>query len=711
MAPRSVRTSLTAAVVAAVAVATAAPVVAAEERTVADLLPGAAGSVAPAGELPGGELPGGELSAGELAPGEPPAERDDASAAAGAAPQRSAGGATAMSATGMSATGTSATGTSATGMSATGTSATGTSATGTSAGTGWPLAARVAATPRPAGDLRVEGSGFGHSVGLSQHGARAQAAAGRDAATILTSYYPGTTVATRAHLGEVRVGLASGVASVPITLREGRATWRCVTGCDWSETHTTVGSTWSVRPRPGGGFVVRRPDGSEQQVPGTAGAVLAVDHDGQGRVQGPNPVATPATYRHGRLELSVAGSTLTAVQVVPDLDRYLRGLAEMPSSWPAAALEAQAIVGRTFALRALARPPRTDCRCHLRASPADQAYTGWNKEGEAGFGTRWVAAVEATSGRVVTHGDELAETYYSSSHGGRTEHVEDSWAFGTAAVPYLRSVDDPWSLDPAAGNPRAAWTATVPLSAVRSLLPVPLERITRVTVLERTEGGTPRTLQLTGEDAAGARRVVTWPDGGKPAGARLRTRVGGALLPSQQLASVGIGPFRDAHGHALEEGIAFADAAGITTGVTPTSFAPGRAVTRGQMASFLDRTFALPAGEPGRFTDVTGGVHAAAIEAIAAAGITQGCTATSFCPDAPVTRDQMASFLARALGLPERTPGSFADVPSGSVHARNIEAIAHAGITTGCTEGRYCPAAPVSRAQMATFLYRAAIAP
>ncbi len=102
-------------------------------------------------------------------------------------------------------------------------------------------------------------------------------------------------------------------------------------------------------------------------------------------------------------------------------------------------------------------------------------------------------------------------------------------------------------------------------------------------------------------------------------------------------------------------------------------------------------------------------MHAANVDAVAAAGISLGCdaTGTRFCPSEPVTRGQMASFLARALPLDPVPDGRFADVSG--VHAGNINAIAVAGITLGCDAAgtRYCPDNPVTRAQMATFLARA----
>ena len=113
------------------------------------------------------------------------------------------------------------------------------------------------------------------------------------------------------------------------------------------------------------------------------------------------------------------------------------------------------------------------------------------------------------------------------------------------------------------------------------------------------------------------------------------------------------------------------------------------------------------------FTDDEGSVHEPNINIIRSHGITIGCDSAQglYCPGDPVTRAQMATFLARALKLePPEDPdvGAFEDIV-GSVHEDNIRAIAARGITRGCNESGtlYCPGDPVTRAQMASFLVRA----
>ena len=119
----------------------------------------------------------------------------------------------------------------------------------------------------------------------------------------------------------------------------------------------------------------------------------------------------------------------------------------------------------------------------------------------------------------------------------------------------------------------------------------------------------------------------------------------------------------------------------------------------------------LVAVAQGPFSDVpAGSTHAASITWLVERGITSGCGGTRFCPSTAVTRAQMATFLSRGLGLAPLDDGRFVDVPVGSTHAGAVGALAQAGITSGCggSSDRFCPDAPVTRAQMASFL-RAAL--
>src|SRR5207249_3565900 len=121
---------------------------------------------------------------------------------------------------------------------------------------------------------------------------------------------------------------------------------------------------------------------------------------------------------------------------------YLLGLSEVPSSWPTAALEAQAVAARTYALEKVERlgQHRSFCDCGLYSSTADQVYGGWDKEAAAD-GARWAAAVARTRHQIVAYHGVPIQAYYSSSSGGHTESNDAVW--GGAPLPYLRGVCDP----------------------------------------------------------------------------------------------------------------------------------------------------------------------------------------------------------------------------------------------------------------------------
>jgi hypothetical protein len=154
---------------------------------------------------------------------------------------------------------------------------------------------------------------------------------------------------------------------------------------------------------------------------------------------------------------------------------------------------------------------------------------------------------------------------------------------------------------------------------------------------------------------------------------------------------------------------------GVTAGCGGSSYCPSAAATRAQMAVFLlkakfGRAYRPPAAS-GKFADVPPGSFAADwIEDLAASGITAGCGGPNFCPNAPVTRAQMAVFLLKAKHGGEYSPpaaaGVFADVLPSNPFAPWIERLAAEGVTAGCGAGNYCPGSANTRGEMAVFLTR-----
>ena len=172
------------------------------------------------------------------------------------------------------------------------------------------------------------------------------------------------------------------------------------------------------------------------------------------------------------------------------------------------------------------------------------------------------------------------------------------------------------------------------------------------------------------------------------------------------------GTFTDDNGNTHEDYIEAIAAEGITLGCggrpgdSIRLYCPDGQLRRDHMATFLARGFDLPPANQDYFPDDHGG-HEGNINRIAAAGITEGLEDGTYDPYGLVTRAQVGSFLARAMGLNPIPGDRFSDV-SGP-HEGNINAIAEAGVALGCDEAGtlFCPDDLVQRDQMASFLGRA----
>ncbi|MFM9110991.1 MAG: SpoIID/LytB domain-containing protein [Prochlorococcaceae cyanobacterium] len=202
--------------------------------------------------------------------------------------------------------------------------------------------------------------------------------------------------------------------------------------------------------RPGEGLTARLGDGQLllQRLPlGAAepnleGGALRLELralwlDPQTEAPGTAAVALGERSYRGRLQLRPGAGALQVINHV-GVENYLPGVvaSEMPPSWPQAALRAQAIAARTYALR----QRRPDAAYDLRATTASQVYGGLQAETES---TR--QAVAATRSLVLLHGGQLINAVFHSSSGGRTENSGELW---TSQLPYLVSVDDGDSQSP-----------------------------------------------------------------------------------------------------------------------------------------------------------------------------------------------------------------------------------------------------------------------
>ncbi|MEZ5380207.1 MAG: S-layer homology domain-containing protein [Microthrixaceae bacterium] len=156
------------------------------------------------------------------------------------------------------------------------------------------------------------------------------------------------------------------------------------------------------------------------------------------------------------------------------------------------------------------------------------------------------------------------------------------------------------------------------------------------------------------------------------------------------------------------DAVAWLAAMGISTGTGPGTYSPNAVVSRKDMAVFLWRAFDSPEPDGANpFSDVPDGVYYTdATTWLAEAGISTGTSPGVFSPNAPVTRRDMAVFLWRATNSLDAPPHSFGDVPGGVYYEDAVSWLAHVGISVGTAPGVYSPNANVTRKDMAVFLNR-----
>jgi stage II sporulation protein D len=179
-------------------------------------------------------------------------------------------------------------------------------------------------------------------------------------------------------------------------------------------------------------------------------------------------------YRYGQIQVklvkaAVLGYRLEVTNTVRLHDEYLWGIGEMPSAWPMAALQAQAIASRTYALSRVGAI-KTSCDCAIYSASQDQAFVGYSKETEAKYGQLWKAAVSSTStddstGLAILYGSSPISAFFFSSSGGMTESAQNVWG---SALPYAIAVADPWSLDPKINSTYASWVRSASQSLIAS---------------------------------------------------------------------------------------------------------------------------------------------------------------------------------------------------------------------------------------------------
>src|SRR3954453_9731969 len=278
----------------------------------------------------------------------------------------------------------------------------------------------------------IRGAGFGHGIGLSQYGADGYALHGFDYKTIVGHYYQGTGLATVSPAPTIRVLLESATAP------------SFTGGTDAGGRNLDPAKTYSIVRAGANSVALRSPAGRKLA---TFDGTLRVTGEGPLRLNGMAGNGVRSGRYRGALEFRTGlFSGVSAINAV-GLEDYVRGVvsAESPAAWPAAALEAQAVVARSYAIT-------TD------AGSANDGFTAYPDtrsqmyRGVAAEFSSTEAAVRSTKGQVVTYGGKPVVTYFFSTSGGMTENVENSFT-GALPRPWLRGVKDPFDTV----SPRHRW--------------------------------------------------------------------------------------------------------------------------------------------------------------------------------------------------------------------------------------------------------------
>jgi SpoIID/LytB domain protein len=356
------------------------------------------------------------------------------------------------------------------------------------------------------------GKGYGHGVGMSQIGARGLALAGDTATAILNYYYPGSDVIALTDDQILRVNIGHQLTSASLKSDTPGMSLQLISG-DGAEPQflSVLAAKDSVKLS----LTDKQVAITTTQV-GITTALTPVDQltirwSGTRYLAGSDSVLSlthtkkTTKYRYGQIQVKVIkdaklGNRLEIVNQVRLHDEYLWGISEVPSSWPAAALEAQVIASRSYAMSKAGKVSKS-CDCDLYSSISDQNFAGYAKETEPKWGLIWKAAVSRTSvtetsGLTVTRNEAPIRTYFGSSTGGMTETSKNAW--GTD-VGYTFSVPDPWSLDPKLNPNFYKWKRDIAQSVLVTAFGLP--DVASVKVLSLNETGSVKLIE--GRSSAG----------------------------------------------------------------------------------------------------------------------------------------------------------------------------------------------------------------
>lgn len=333
------------------------------------------------------------------------------------------------------------------------------------------------------GDIVITGLGYGHGIGMSQYGAKGRAEAGFTYGQILAAYYPGTTLSTDNDAKAITVwiqedtdnnqtwviaepsmtvqgstsktGASAASAPVPATVLAGGV---AVTPTAWRL--RLVSATFVLEGYYNGSWY---PAGSQAVTDALAGKTRATFGAADGTVR----LIVGSTYREHRGVVSanrMTGSSTVRTTVTMPMGEYLKSVvkAEMPASWSAAAVQAQAVAARTYATYERDvdggdwwHDTCNSTQCQVYRGVADYDGAGNVIPDKVFHHALATAAVTATAGKILTYGGTAAFTQFSASNGGYSL---------AGSKPYLVAAADPY-------DKYGAWTATITQAQIQAKYP------------------------------------------------------------------------------------------------------------------------------------------------------------------------------------------------------------------------------------------------
>ncbi len=450
----------------------------------------------------------------------------------------------------------------------------------------------------------------------------------------------------------------------------------------------------------------------------------------------------PREHKHGILKLrnkSVSNGFHVSLSV--NIEKYLYGLAEMPSHWNVKALEAQALVGRSYAVfqylkqntpsektdtdAGLSSSRKSYCWCHIGSTASSQYYYGYLKEIA---GPNWVQAVNNTSGKVITYDggytqSSVVQAFYSSSTGGKTN--DNVVGFGSATPwPYLKTVDDPWSVDNRVGNPKAAWSydfSSYQLSKNILCGETPcFDAITDIYVSSASESGAALQVTMKGFKNGSAKTVTK-------SGRNIKSQLGFTshyfkTSSQSDVSNLNIGPITannttttaventssstgDTPQYATSSnGLNFLSKAGLLNVCNETSSAcQAKTISREEAAAVVTVVGGVSLDAPNAYSDDDQSVYQQATNALPYYGM-QVCFGSPFQiqPSETVSRDELACLLVKSIraGTTENLSGSVDNYSDegASKWTNEINVLAANEVIPACSDlsDKFCPSRKIT---------------